>query len=159
MPPPAFAFDEATIASLQSAMQNGTLTSKALTEAYLARIAAVDKAGPALNSVLETNPDAVTIAAERDAERAAGKLRGPLHGIPVLVKDNLDTGDRMQTTAGSWLCGERRPRAMPMWWHGCVRRARCCSGRRISANGRTFVLRIHRADGVDVEGRHVIRSC
>jgi amidase len=96
-----FAHQEATIASLQEQMQRGSLTSKALTEAYLARIAAVDAAGPTLRSVLETNPDALTIAAERDAERKAGKVRGPLHGIPVLVKDNLDTGDRMQTTAGS----------------------------------------------------------
>lgn len=99
--PSAFAFDEATIASLQEQMQRGTLTSKALTEAYLARIAAIDAAGPTLRAVLETNPDALSIAAERDAGRKAGKVRGPLHGIPVLVKDNLDTGDRMQTTAGS----------------------------------------------------------
>jgi amidase len=68
---------------------------------YLARIAAVDKAGPRLNSVIETNPDALRIAAELDRERAAGKLRGPLHGIPVLLKDNIATADRMSTSAGS----------------------------------------------------------
>ncbi|HEY0928558.1 MAG TPA: amidase [Gemmatimonas sp.] len=98
---PSFAHNEATISSLQEQMQRGTLTSKALTEAYLARIAAVDASGPTLRSVLETNPDALAIAEERDVERKAGKVRGPLHGIPVLVKDNLDTADRMQTTAGS----------------------------------------------------------
>ena len=99
--PPRFAFDEATVADLQQRMMRGTLTSRALTAAYLARIAAVDKAGPTLRSVIEVNPDALAIAAERDAERRQGKVRGPLHGIPVLVKDNLDTADRMQTTAGS----------------------------------------------------------
>jgi amidase len=99
--PAAFTFEEATVADLQAQMTRGTLTSRALTQAYLTRIAAIDKAGPTLRSVIEVNPDALTIAAERDAERKAGRVRGPLHGIPVLVKDNLDTADRMQTTAGS----------------------------------------------------------
>ena len=107
----AFAFEEATVAELAARMQAGTLTSRALTAAYLARIAAVDAAGPSLKSVIEVNPDALTIAAERDAERRAGKIRGPLHGIPVLVKDNLDTADKMQTTAGSLaLVGKPAPR-------------------------------------------------
>ena len=107
----AFAFEEATVAELAARMQAGTLTSRALTTAYLARIAAVDAAGPSLKSVIEVNPDALTIAAERDAERRAGKIRGPLHGIPVLVKDNLDTADKMQTTAGSLaLVGKPAPR-------------------------------------------------
>lgn len=102
VPQPArFAFEEATIADLQQRMTRGTLTSRTLTAAYLARIASVDKAGPSLRAVIEANPDALAIAAERDAERRQGKVRGPLHGIPVLVKDNLDTADRMQTTAGS----------------------------------------------------------
>jgi amidase len=96
-----FAFEEATLASLVARMQAGTLTSRQLTTAYLARIAAIDAAGPTLKSVIEVNPEALRIAGERDAERRAGKVRGPLHGIPVLVKDNLDTADRMQTTAGS----------------------------------------------------------
>jgi amidase len=107
----AFAFEEATVAQLTARMQAGTLTSRALTAAYLARIAAVDAAGPTLKSVIEVNPDALSIAAERDAERRAGKIRGPLHGIPVLVKDNLDTADKMQTTAGSLaLVGKPAPR-------------------------------------------------
>ncbi|MBD8530461.1 MULTISPECIES: amidase [unclassified Massilia] len=84
-----------------AAMAAGQLSSQQLVKRYLARIAAVDKAGPRLNSVIELNPDALTIAAELDRERAAGKLRGPLHGIPVLLKDNIATGDKMSTSAGS----------------------------------------------------------
>jgi amidase len=78
---------------------------------YLARIAAIDKAGPRLNAVIELNPDALRIADELDKERRAGKLRGPLHGIPVLLKDNIDTGDQLQTTAGALaLAGHRAAR-------------------------------------------------
>ncbi len=89
------------IADAGARMAAGTLTSVALTQAYLDRIAAIDDAGPTLNAVVETNPDALAIAAERDRERAAGTVRGPLHGIPVLLKDNIDTADRMRTTAGA----------------------------------------------------------
>ena len=82
-----------------------------MTAAYLARIDAVDRAGPLLNSVIETNPDALAIADARDAERRAGTVRGPLHGIPVLIKDNIDSADQMQTTAGSFaLVGAKAPR-------------------------------------------------
>ena len=84
-----------------AAMAAGTITSHTLVQRYLARIAAIDKAGPRLNAVIETNPEALALAQERDRERAAGQLRGPLHGIPVLLKDNIATGDRMCTTAGS----------------------------------------------------------
>ncbi len=109
--PEAFPFAELSVAELQSRMTKGTLTSHALTAAYLSRIAAVDRSGPTLNAVIETNPDALTIASERDAERRAGKVRGPLHGIPVLIKDNIDSADRMQTTAGSLsLIGKPAPR-------------------------------------------------
>ena len=93
--------EEVTIDQLQEKMSSGALTSKSLTRQYLKRIAAIDKKGPALNAVIEINPDALTIAEELDAERKAGKLRGPMHGIPVLVKDNINTGDKMMTTAGS----------------------------------------------------------
>lgn len=96
-----FAFNEATIESLQQQMAEGKLTSEALTQAYLDRIAAIDKAGPKINAVIELNPDALNIAKQMDEERKAGKLRGPMHGIPVLIKDNIDTADKMQTTAGS----------------------------------------------------------
>jgi amidase len=109
--PDAFPYAELSVAELQSRMAKGVLTSRTLTAAYLARIAAVDRSGPTLNSVIETNPDALTIAAERDAERRAGNVRGPLHGIPVLIKDNIDSADRMQTTAGSLaLVGKPAPR-------------------------------------------------
>jgi amidase len=93
--------EEATIAGLAERMARGETTARALVEQYVARIDALDRAGPALRAVLEVNPDAEAIAARLDDERRAGKVRGPLHGIPVLVKDNVDTGDRMQTTAGS----------------------------------------------------------
>ena len=93
--------DEATIDDLQRKMASGEETAVSLTQKYLARIDAIDRKGPALRSILETNPDAGSIAASLDAERKAGKVRGPLHGIPVLVKDNVETGDGMMTTAGS----------------------------------------------------------
>jgi amidase len=99
--PPAFELEEATVADLQKRMTGGSLTAHALTERYLERIAAIDKRGPALNSVIELNPDALSIAAALDAERKAKGPRSPLHGIPVLIKDNIDTADRMMTTAGS----------------------------------------------------------
>jgi amidase len=96
-----FELNEATIDMLQEKMKNGTHTSRSITQLYLDRIVAIDKKGPAINSVIEVNPDALEIADNMDAERKAGKERGPLHGIPVLIKDNIDTGDKMMTTAGS----------------------------------------------------------
>lgn len=98
---PAFELDEATIADLQKRMESGQDSSRSLVEKYVARIEALDKHGPRLRAVLEINPDALAIAGELDAERKAGKARGPLHGIPVLLKDNIGTADRMTTTAGS----------------------------------------------------------
>jgi amidase len=91
-------FIEATIPELQELMSSGMLTSVQLTTSYLERIATFN---PLLHAVIETNPDALTIAAALDTERQSGRLRGPLHGIPILVKDNLATADKMQTTAGS----------------------------------------------------------
>ena len=82
-------------------MAAGTTTAEALTRLYLARIKAVDSAGPRLRSVIEINPQAVSIAAALDTERRATGARGPLHGVAVLLKDNVDTGDDMHTTAGS----------------------------------------------------------
>ena len=98
---PALDVEEATIASLQDKMRSGALSSRALTAAYLERIEALDRRGPALRSVIETNPDALAIAEALDAERKAKGARGPLHGIPILLKDNVDTHDRNTTTAGS----------------------------------------------------------
>ena len=96
-----FAFEEATVSELQAQMQAGTLTSAELTAAYLERIALLDQSEGGVHSIIEINPDALQIAAELDAERANGSIRGPLHGIPVVIKDNIDTGDQMLTTAGS----------------------------------------------------------
>ena len=98
---PAFEFDEVSVAELQQRMTDGSLTSVKLTEAYLDRMDEIDSAGPKLRSVIERNPDARSIAQALDNERKGGKTRGPLHGIPVLVKDNIDSADRMMTTAGS----------------------------------------------------------
>ncbi len=94
----AFDVEESTIESLRSAMASGRISSAKLTQFYLNRIAVLDKK---LNSIIELNPDAISIAARCDAERKAGKVRGPLHGIPILIKDNIDTADKMKTTAGS----------------------------------------------------------
>jgi len=93
--------DELTIADLQSKMKSRELTAKAITEFYLKKIDELDKDGPTINSVIELNPDALTIATQLDKERSENKIRGPLHGIPVLIKDNIDTADKMLTTAGS----------------------------------------------------------
>ena len=95
----SFAFEEARIADLQAKMQSGTLTAASLTKAYLDRIEHLDKGH--VNSVIEVNPDAVAIAETLDRERKAKRTRGPMHGIPVLIKDNIDTADKMHTTAGS----------------------------------------------------------
>src|SRR6266571_4352030 len=95
-------YNEFTVAQLQAEMAGGRLTSVQLTQFYLDRIAALDQAGPNVNSVIELNPDALKLARTADNRRAQGKVIGPLDGIPVLLKDNIDTGDRMQTTAGSF---------------------------------------------------------
>ena len=96
-----FELDEETIGSLREKLTSGKYTSEQLVQLYLKRIDTIDKNGPQLNSVIEVNPDAVAIAVAMDKEMKAGKSRGPLHGIPVLIKDNIDTADKMQTTAGS----------------------------------------------------------
>jgi amidase len=106
-----FEFDEITIAQLQDGMKSGKYTARSISEKYLARIEAIDKNGPSLRSVIETNPDALAIAEALDKERKAKGPRGPLHGIPVLIKDNIDTADRMMTTAGSLaLIGSKPPK-------------------------------------------------
>ncbi len=93
--------DEITIDDIQGAFGSGRYSSRSLTEKYLERIAEIDKSGPKVNSIIELNPDALHIADALDRERKASSTRGPLHGIPILIKDNIDTGDRMNTTAGS----------------------------------------------------------
>jgi amidase len=98
---PAFDLEEKTIGELQAGMQSGRYTARALVEQYLQRIEALDRKGPSLRAVLESNPDAMRIAGALDDERRGGRVRGPMHGIPVLIKDNIDTADAMMTTAGS----------------------------------------------------------
>ncbi|MBI3990408.1 MAG: amidase [candidate division NC10 bacterium] len=98
----AFELEEVTIAQLQEGMRIGKYTARSIVEMYLKRIEEIDKKGPAINSVLEMNPDALAIADQRDQERREGKVRGPLHGIPILLKDNIDTADQLHTTAGSY---------------------------------------------------------
>jgi amidase len=108
---PPFEFDEITIADLQDGMKSGKYSARSIAAKYLARIGQIDKQGPALNSVIEINPDALSIAEALDKERKEKGPRGPLHGIPVLIKDNIDTADRMMTTAGSLaLVGSKPPK-------------------------------------------------
>src|SRR6478672_4801477 len=100
-PPKDFDLEEVTISELQAGMQSGKYTSRSLVKKYLDRINDIDKDGPRLNSVIELNPDAMAIAEAFDRERKEKGARGALHGIPILIKDNIDTADRMMTTAGS----------------------------------------------------------
>ena len=106
----SFELDEITIDQLQAGMKSGKYAARSITEKYLARVQEVDKQGPALNSVIELNPDALEIAESLDRERKQKGGRGPLHGIPVVIKDNIDTADKMMTTAGSLaLVGAPKP--------------------------------------------------
>ena len=108
-PPKDFELDELTILELQDGMKSGKFTSRSLVRKYLDRIDDVDKDGPRVNSVIEVNPEAVSIAEALDRERKEKGARGPLHGIPILIKDNIDTADRMMTTAGSLALVGARP--------------------------------------------------
>lgn len=111
----SFELEEWTVAQLQEAMESGRYTSRQICELYLNRIKEKDQSEGGLNSVIEVNPDALSIADGLDAERAEGKVRGPLHGIPIMIKDNIDTGDKMQTTAGSLaLVGSPAPKDAPI---------------------------------------------
>jgi amidase len=107
--PAEFDLGEVSVTELQRRMETGQDTARTITEKYLARIEAVDQSGPRTNCVIETNPDALAIADQLDLERRGGKVRGPLHGVPVLIKDNIATADRMETTAGSLVLVGGRP--------------------------------------------------
>lgn len=108
---PVFELEEMTITQLQQAMTSGRFSSSSLVSKYLSHISDIDRDGPKLNSVIEINPEAAAIAERLDDERKAGRVRGPLHGIPIMIKDNIDTADRMTTTAGSLaLLGSHRTR-------------------------------------------------
>lgn len=108
-PPEEFELEELTISELQDGMKSGRFTARSLVQKYLDRIDEIDKHGPAINSVIEINPDAASIAEALDREREEKGARGPLHGIPILIKDNIDTADRMMTTAGSLALVGSRP--------------------------------------------------
>jgi amidase len=109
--PAPFELEEATLAALAEGLATGRYTAERLCELYLDRIEALDRGGPTLRSVIEVNPDALALARDLDGERRAGRVRGPLHGIPVLIKDNVATADRMETTAGSLaMVGAKPPR-------------------------------------------------
>src|SRR3989449_912111 len=105
----AFEIQETTILQLQDGMKSGMFTARWVAESYLKRIEEIDKHGPAINSVIEINPEALDIADTLDRERKEKGPRGPLHGIPILIKDNIDTADRMMTTAGSLALIGSRP--------------------------------------------------
>ncbi|MEK6282771.1 MAG: amidase [Acidobacteriota bacterium] len=107
--PAAFELDEVTISELQQGMASGRFTARSLVKKYLERIDEVDKHGPKINSVIEVNPDALSVAESLDRERKEKRARGPLHGIPILIKDNIDTADQMKTTAGSLALINARP--------------------------------------------------
>ena len=100
-PADSFELNELTVAQLQDAMTSGRYTARRIAELYLQRIQQIDRSGPTLRSVIEVNPDALAIADALDGERRTRGVRGPLHGIPILIKDNIDTADKMMTTAGS----------------------------------------------------------
>jgi amidase len=106
-----FELDEVTVADLQAGMKSGKFTARSLVEKYTARIGEIDKSGPAINSIIELNPDAAEIADALDRERKAKGTRGPMHGVPVFIKDNIGTADKMMTTAGSLaLVGSKPPK-------------------------------------------------
>ena len=104
-----FKFEEITIIELQEGYKNGDFTIKEVVQSYLDRIEAIDKSGPQLNSIIQVNPDAISIAEQLDNELKEGKARGPMHGIPILLKDNIDTHDNMFTTAGSRALANSKP--------------------------------------------------
>src|SRR5205809_3279863 len=108
-PSSTFPLEEATAAQLQDWMSSGRYTARQLTELYLRRIEEIDRGGPTLRAMIEVNPDALAIADSLDAERKAKGPRGPLHGIPIVIKDNIDTADKMLTTAGSLALEGSRP--------------------------------------------------
>ena len=148
--------EEKTIAEMQAAMRNGHTTSAALTAWYIARIRTLDKK---TNSIIEINPDALNIARELDRERKAGKVRGPLHGIPIVLKDNIDTADRMKTTAGSLALENDPTPARDASLAEQLRNAGAVIlAKTTSANGRISATTHLRAVGRAAAGRHATRT-
>ena len=158
-PPAAFEFEELTISELQQGMAKGEHTAKSLVKAYLERIADLDKKGPAVNAVIEINPDAQAIAEALDRERKAKGARGPLHGIPILIKDNIDTADRMMTTAGSLALLGSIASQDAFIVKKCATPAPLSSVRQTSANGQTLDRPTRQAVGADAVGRRRTLMC
>jgi hypothetical protein len=126
-----------TIAQLNADISSNAVTVEAVTKSYLDRIAAVDDAGPKLNAVLAINPNAIANAQSLDSLRKGGVDRGPLHGIPILLKDNIETSDPMPTTAGSLALQDNLANRTARWLRVCAPPAPSSSARRTSASGRT----------------------
>jgi amidase len=138
----SFELEEATVVGLQADMQAGRLTARNLVESYLHRIETLDRQGPALHSIIETNPDARKLADELDRERRARGPRGPLHGIPVLLKDNIDTADRMTTTAGS------------LALEGSVPRSDATVAARLRAAGAILLAKANMSEWANIRSTH-----
>jgi amidase len=143
--------EEATIAQLQARMSAAGLTALSLVQKYLTRIEAIDR-HIGVNSVIELNPDAEAIAKQLDAERRAGRVRGPLHGIPILLKANIDTADRMQTSAGSLALVGTAPSKDSSVAANLRRAGQSSSGRRTSASGQTSAASTRPAAGLASAG-------
>lgn len=157
VPRTSLTLDEVTVGELQEMMQAGDLSSVQLVDYYIDRIAQLD---PQLNSILEINPDVHEIARALDAERLGGQIRSALHGIPVLLKDNIDTPTTCTQPPAAWHCWMRPHPPRMLFWSGvCERRVRLSSARPISANGRTFAPPVHPVAGLDAEGKLIIPTC
>ncbi len=154
-PPPnrvqiaAGVLDEVTVPELQSRQRQKLVTAERLTEIYLSRIEAIDRSGPTLRAVIEVNPEALALARALDAEFRVKGPRSPLHGMPVLIKDNIDTGDSMQTTAGSLALAGNRLALIRGWPRACGLPAPSSWEKQISVNGRTFAPVMPPAGGAD----------
>src|SRR5260370_42653236 len=132
-----FPVEEVDISTLAMALGDGRTTARGLVDSYLRRIAGIDRSGPRLNSVIELNPDAAAIAEALDRERKEKGPRGPLHGIPILIKDNIDTADRMKTTAGSMALADAPAPKEDAPLVARLREAgrRLCGGSRLTSRG------------------------
>ncbi len=136
--------EEMTVAELQEKMESGEMTALGIVEAYSERIEKLNRQGPAINAVIELNPDAPAIAEARDRERQAGRVRGPLHGIPILIKDNIDTHDRMQTTAGS------------LAMEGSIARRDAFLVKRLRAAGAVILGKTNLSEWANFRGKHSV---
>jgi amidase len=137
-----FQFEEATVAALQAEMESGALTAQRLTKHYLERIEQLDRSGPTLRSIIETNPDALSVSESLDLERKRQGARGPLHGIPVILKDNIDTADRLTTTAGS------------LALEGSIPRQDSVVAKRLRAAGAVLLAKANMSEWANIRSTH-----